>query len=90
MYAAPANLAQPIYDLGPTSVGFLSCAPGAFEVAPRDSAEVLFVVEGAFFMSNADGSAQRCAAGDTIVLPRGWSGRWDIIEPTSTVWTEAR
>mmetsp|Transcript_8934 Transcript_8934/g.22347 ORF Transcript_8934/g.22347 Transcript_8934/m.22347 type:complete len:346 (+) Transcript_8934:41-1078(+) len=90
MYAAPANLAQPIYDLGPTSVGFLTCAPGAFEVAPRDSAEVLFVTEGAFFMTNADGSAQRCAAGDTIVLPVGWSGRWDIIEPTTTVWTEAR
>jgi uncharacterized cupin superfamily protein len=38
------------------------------------------MLEGVVFVSNADGSAQRCVAGDTVVLPRGWCGRLDVME----------
>mmetsp|Transcript_33162 Transcript_33162/g.107243 ORF Transcript_33162/g.107243 Transcript_33162/m.107243 type:complete len:452 (-) Transcript_33162:291-1646(-) len=84
----PANVARTIYDVGPTRVGFLSCAPGSFAIAARPAAECLFVVDGVFFLTNADGSARRCTAGDTVVLPQGWAGGWDIVEPTSKVWVE--
>ena len=43
---------------------------------------------GVFYLTNLDGSARRCEAGDTVVLPKGWSGRWDIVEPMTTVWVE--
>ena len=89
LHEAPANVAQTIYDVGPTRVGFLSCAPGNFIVAERKKAECFFVIEGVFFLTNPDGSARRCAAGDTVVLPKGWSGLWNIIEPVSKVWVEA-
>jgi uncharacterized cupin superfamily protein len=46
-------------------------------------------VDGLFFLTNADGSARRCVAGDTVVLPKGWSGTWDILEPVTKVWVEA-
>ena len=49
--------------------------------------EVLFVLEGAAFVTNVDGSAIRCLAGDTVVLPEGWSGRWDVIESLKAVRT---
>lgn len=88
LHEAPANVAQTIYDVGPSRVGFLSGTPGNFVVAERPNSEVFFVVEGVFFLTNPDGSARRCTVGDTVVLPKGWSGLWNIIEPVTKVWVE--
>lgn len=85
---APAHVAHTIYNVGPTRVGFLSCQHGKFAVAERPTAEIFFVTAGVFYLTNADGSARRCVAGDTVVLPRGWAGHWDIIEPVTKVWVE--
>ena len=85
---APAHVAQTVYDVGPTRVGFLTCSPGSFVVAERTAAEVFFVVDGVFFLTNFDGSSRRCTAGDTVVLPKGWAGLWDIIDPVQKVWVE--
>ena len=70
-------------------VGFVVCAPGSFEGAPRPAAEAFFVVEGVFFLTNPDGSSRRCVGGDTVVLPKGWTGHWDVLEPVWKVWVEA-
>jgi len=86
--AAPANVAQTIYDVGPTRVGFLAFSPGSFEIAPRLATEVFFVVDGVYFLTNVDGSSRRCVAGDSVVLPAGWTGFWDVVEPGRQVWVE--
>ena len=90
LHEAPANVAQTIYSVGPSKVGFVTCSAGSWAVAPRQSAEVFFVVDGVFFLTNADGSARRCVAGDTVVLPKGWAGLWNVIEPVRQVWVEAQ
>ena len=89
LHAAPAHAAHTLYDVGPTRVGFVVCAPGSFEVAPRPAAEAFFVVDGVFFLTNPDGSSRRCVGGDTVVLPKGWTGHWDVLEPVWKVWVEA-
>ena len=61
LHEAPANVAQTIYDVGPTRVGFLSCAPGSFVVAERAHAEMFFVVDGVFFLTNRDGTDDCCS-----------------------------
>ena len=88
LHEAPAHAASTIYNVGPTRVGTLTCAPGSFAVAPRTTAEFFFVVDGVFFLTNVDGSARRCSAGDTVVLPEGWAGEWTIIEPVTKAWVE--
>lgn len=88
LHEAPANAVQTIYDVGPTRVGFMSCSPGSFVVAARPTAECFFVVDGVFFLTNVDGSARRCTAGDTVVLPSGWAGHWNIVEPVRKVWVQ--
>ena len=81
----------PVYDLGPTRVGFVSCSPpGNFVVPPRANAEIFMVVDGVFFLTNSDGSARRFTAGDTVVVPQGWWGFLDIIEPVSKVWVDVQ
>jgi len=87
LHAAPAHVSQTIYDAA-SRVGFLLSTPGSFNVAPRETAEVFMVVDGVFFLTNLDGSARRCMAGDTIVLPQGWAGSWDVMEPGRSVWVQ--
>lgn len=76
---------HPVYSAGPTTVSSWTCKPGSFFDIARTSTQWLHVVEGVFFISNADGSAQRCVAGDTIVVPKGWTGSFDVIESVLAV-----
>lgn len=85
LHGAPAQAGESMYDVGPTSVGYWKCSPGSWKSTKRES-EVFFVLEGVFFLTNADGSARRCGPGDTVVLPKGWSGHWDIVETVKKVW----
>ena len=78
-----------VYGNGLTTVDVYAAPPGSTEVADSPT-EVLFVLEGAAFVTNVDGSAIRCLAGDTVVLPEGWSGRWDVIESLKAVRTSVR
>ena len=78
-----------VYGNGLTTIDVYTAPPGSTEVADSPT-EVLFVLEGAAFVTNVDGSAIRCLAGDTVVLPEGWSGRWDVIESLKAVRTSVR
>ena len=82
-----SHLSSPCHGL-PCRYGPFRCAPGSYEVAPRATAECFFVVDGVFFLTNPDGSSRRCVGGDTVVLPKGWAGHWDILEPVWKVWVE--
>ena len=31
-------------------------------------------------LTNVDGTSVELTAGDVLTLPKGWSGRWDILE----------
>ncbi len=73
-------------DNGYMGVGAWTCTPGSFPVSNPGTSEAFHILEGVFFLTNADGSAQKCQAGDTVLLPKGWSGHWDIIETVKKVW----
>eukprot|EP00968_Pinguiococcus_pyrenoidosus_P006272 scaffold429_cov269-Pinguiococcus_pyrenoidosus.AAC.6 len=85
-HGSPATASQTLYDVGPQEVGFWTCTPGSFPVVSRKTTECFHVLEGVFFLTNADGTARRCVAGDTVMLPKGWSGHWDVIEPVKKLW----
>ena len=82
----PSSAHHTFYSVGPTDVGFWMCTPGSFHVIEQQSTECFHVLEGVFFLSNADGSATRCVAGDTVMLPKGWKGYWDVIETVKKLW----
>jgi uncharacterized cupin superfamily protein len=87
-HGTPSTASLTIYDLDSTTVqvGSWSCTPGSFPVENHGQTECLHVLEGVFFVMNADGTAQRCEAGDTVVLPKGWTGQWDVIEIVRKLW----
>ena len=83
---SPTSASRKVYEVGTTNVGYWTCTAGSWQTVKRPTTECFHVLEGVFFLTNADGSARRCVAGDTVVLPKGWSGYWDIIETVKKIW----
>eukprot|EP00984_Skeletonema_dohrnii_P024966 scaffold14120_cov90-Skeletonema_dohrnii-CCMP3373.AAC.3 len=84
-----ASASSTFYDVGPTKVGVWTSEPGSFEVA-SGVRQWFHMLEGTMFITDSsDGTSKRCVAGDTVMLPAGWSGYVDVVEPTKKVFTVA-
>ena len=46
----------------------------------------MHVLRGAARITDADGAVRELVAGSVVVLPVGWSGRWDITETIRKVY----
>lgn len=87
IHGSPSTASKVLYDVGPTEVGIWTCTSGSFPVINRQNTECCHVLEGVFFLTNAeDNTSRRCGPGDTVILPKGWSGYWDVIEPVKKLW----
>ena len=87
--APVSSSSNTFYDVGPTKVGVWACERGSFPVSSGSRAW-FYMLEGVLFITdNASGDSKRCVAGDTVMLPEGWSGFVDVIEPAKKVWTTA-
>lgn len=68
-------------------VGVWECQPGGWPVVDRPNTETCYIVSGrARLTDEASGHVVEVAAGDFIILPPGWSGRWDVIETVRKVY----
>ena len=85
-HGSPATASDTYFDNGFMTVGSWTCSPGSFPSSQRTTTEAFHVLEGVCFLTNVDGSAQRCVPGDTIMLPKGSSVHWDVIEPVKKIW----
>lgn len=75
------------YDVGPTKVGVWTAGVGSIPVL-NGHKSFFHLLEGVVYVSNAaTGEAKRCVAGDTVMLPEGWYGNIDVIEPAKKLWT---
>lgn len=71
------------YADGLTETGIWECTPGGWHIENRPDTEVVHILSGRVRMSDdSDGSTREIVEGDVMVLPRGWSGRWDVLETT--------
>jgi triosephosphate isomerase len=86
VHGSPSVASETFLDNGYMGVGSWTCTPGSFPISNPPTSEAFFILEGVFFLTNADGTAQKCKAGDTVLLPKGWSGHWDIIETVKKLW----
>lgn len=85
-WGTPEHFNATAWKVGSTYVGSWACTEGGFlGTANRPTTEFFYVLEGIAFLTGLDGIARRIVAGDTVVLPKGWSGRWDIIKPIRKV-----
>ena len=65
---------------GTLVVGIWECTPGGWSIVDRPDTEVIHLLAGRARITDADGTVHELGPGDAMILPRGWSGRWDISE----------
>jgi uncharacterized protein len=63
-----------------TEVGVWSCTPGGWPVDSRTDTEVAHILSGRAVITDEGGARRELGAGDAIILPVGWTGRWDVVE----------
>jgi uncharacterized cupin superfamily protein len=69
-------------------VGLWESQPGGWPVESRADTETCYILQGrARITDGATGETFDVTAGDVIVQPRGWSGRWDVLEPIRKVYS---
>jgi hypothetical protein len=83
---AGADVGEPMmsgrifFEGGGVQVGVWECTPGGWAIENRADHETVQILAGRARLTNADGTAVDLGAGDVLTLPKGWSGRWDILE----------
>ena len=71
------------------SVGVWECTPGGWQISDRADTETMLLLAGAVTITPLDGEPGDLEEGDGFVLPRGWSGRWDVTETVRKLFVTA-
>jgi uncharacterized cupin superfamily protein len=75
------------FDTG-FQTGVWECQPGGWNITPREDTEVCYIVSGRVTVTDgATGNVYEVSAGDVVVQPKGWSGRWEVTETIRKVYT---
>lgn len=63
------------------NIGFWECTPGGWPVVDRQDTEVAYILSGGGQITDdSTGTVYSIGPGDLVILPVGWTGRWDITE----------
>lgn len=76
----PVMSGRIFYEADGVQIGLWECTPGGWAIENRPDTETVRILAGRARLTNADGTCVELTAGDALVLPKGWSGRWDIVE----------
>ncbi len=69
------------------STGIWECQPGSWPIKNRTDTEFTYLLSGrARLTDDTDGSAVEVTGGDLVILPPGWSGRWEILETVRKIY----
>lgn len=74
-----------ISDKDGVKVGVWECTPGGWPIDNRPDCETAHILKGKATITDADGTKRELTAGSVIVLPKGWTGRWDVYETVRKV-----
>lgn len=68
------------------SIGLWECTSGTFTADRNNASEFCYFLQGRIVMTHSDGSRRELGPGDSILLPRGWKGTWEIVEHTRKIY----
>ncbi|GGV85109.1 cupin domain-containing protein [Streptomyces massasporeus] len=73
---------------GTVRAGVWESRPGGWPVVERADTETCYILSGRALVTDAaTGETFEISAGDVIVQPQGWSGRWDVKETIRKVYS---
>jgi uncharacterized cupin superfamily protein len=68
------------YQRGPFRTGFWAADPGRADIAYTKD-ELCTLLEGEVRITDAAGHAETYVAGDSFVIPKGFTGVWETVKP---------
>ena len=71
---------------GNVESGIWTSEVGSWEETDYPVDEVMVITKGHLRITNADGSVHDLTEGHMFALPRGWAGRWDVIEDMAKIY----
>lgn len=79
-----------VLSLAPEAAGRLGiweCKPGGWPVVDRTDTEVAFILSGNATLTDSTTNETRdVTGGDLVILPVGWSGRWDVTQTVKKIY----
>ncbi|MDZ4093571.1 MAG: cupin domain-containing protein [Paracoccaceae bacterium] len=75
------------FNGGTVSAGVWVGQPGSLRVRPRAHHEIFSVTAGLIRLEAEDGSTYRIGPGESAYIPKGWSGIWQTVQPTTKHYT---
>lgn len=63
-------------------VGVWEGTAGQFPARRDGYSEICQILSGRAILHSNGGERTELAAGDTIIMPTGWTGTWELLEPT--------
>jgi len=70
--------------------GVWQCTPGGWDTVDRPATEAMIFLEGRARITPLGGEPVVFQAGDTFVLPKGWNGRWQVLETVRKFFVEVK
>ncbi|MBM4192402.1 MAG: cupin domain-containing protein [Gammaproteobacteria bacterium] len=67
------------------SVGIWECEPGAWRIHYTED-EYCRILAGRSLLTNDEGVVREVIAGDEFIIPRGFTGIWEVLECTRKVY----
>jgi uncharacterized protein len=61
-------------------VGVWEAGKGKSVIHNFSFTEYVLMISGRVVVTDSEGTARKFVAGDTFVIPKGWSGQWDVQE----------
>ena len=71
---------------GALDSGVWTCSVGGWDELDYAVDEVMVMVEGRLRLTDASGRTEDLSAGDMFFLPKGWAGRWDVLEDMKKIY----
>ncbi|MFC4348221.1 cupin domain-containing protein [Kordiimonas lipolytica] len=87
----PLQVTENVFEgaSGKFFTGYWSSAAGKWHVNYDGEEEFCHILEGEIELTSEDGDTQRFKAGDKFVVPAGFKGTWETIEPCKKLYVIA-
>jgi uncharacterized cupin superfamily protein len=83
----PAEGTRKLVQIGNTRAGSWSCTAGGWPSPnPKAHTEVFYVWDGHGSLTDSDGVVHYFGPGDTVIIPKGHTGRWDVLADMHKLW----
>jgi uncharacterized cupin superfamily protein len=86
----PQTAGKILYEANGITAGVWECTPGGWNTVDRHATEAMLFLSGRARLTTVGSEPVIFQAGDTFVLPKGWNGRWEVLETVRKFFVEVK